>query len=182
MKQAAISILAQKGYHENLTRVFSREPEDFSHYADNQCCGLLDQIGFGLTAFSSLRDRFALNTLDFKEYYSSIDAGRLPINRGLVRTQDDQQRWSLILPLKNRRVFKKYYKDLNGISANEVFDKKIALLKERGLLFEDEKILSLTSLGRFFADEVCQAFHNPRYMPFPKTAYAPGPLNPYNEP
>lgn len=181
MKQTAISMLAQNGYHENLTRVFSKDPKDFSHYADNQCCGLLDQVGFGLTAFSSLRDRFALNTQDFKEYFSFIDAGHLPVNRGLVRTKDDQQRWSLILPLKNRRVYKKYYRDLNGVSVNEAFAGKISRLKEHGLLFEDEKVLSLTPLGRFFADEVCQQFHHPRAMPFPKTAYAAGPLNPYNE-
>jgi len=181
MKQTAISMLAQNGYQENIGRVFTKKPEDFSHYADNQCCGLLDQVGFGLTAFSSLRDRFALNTLDFNEYYSFIDAGKLPINRGLVRTKDDQQRWSLILPLKNRKVYKKYYRDLNGISLNEVFAEKIARLKEYGLLYEDEKILSLTPLGRFFANEVCHQFHHPRYMPFPEAAYAAGPLNPYND-
>jgi hypothetical protein len=78
MKQMAIDLLAQHGYHENLRRVFSRERNHYSHYADNQCCGLLDQLGFGLTAFSSLRDRFALNTQDFTNYYAMISEGKLP--------------------------------------------------------------------------------------------------------
>ena len=38
-------------------------------YAFNQCCLLLDQMSFGQTAFSSLRDRFVLNTQYFPEYY-----------------------------------------------------------------------------------------------------------------
>lgn len=64
MKKLATLILSQNGYHENLVRVFSKEHKDFSHYANDQCCNLFDQIGFGLTAFSSLRDRFGLNTQD----------------------------------------------------------------------------------------------------------------------
>ena len=98
MKQLAISILDRNGYHENLRRVFTREKKDFSLYAHDQCCMLYDQIGFGLTAFSSLRDRFGLNTQDFDEYYAMIAQGRLPLNRGLVRSKEDQIRWAIILP------------------------------------------------------------------------------------
>ena len=54
MKKIAHVILEQYGYRENLGRVFSKKRKDYSHYADNQCCMLHDQIGFGLTAFSSL--------------------------------------------------------------------------------------------------------------------------------
>lgn len=179
MKQIAISVLSRSGYKENLTRVFSLKPEDFSHYADNQCCKLFDQIGFGLNAFSSLRDRFTLNTKDFREYYSHIEHGRLPINRGLVRKRDDQMRWAIILPLKNREIWKKFYTRQTGVSLDQAFRPKIESLKDNGLLFEDDKVVKLTTLGRFFADEVCEFFHHPDYMPFPETAYARGELNPY---
>ena len=181
MKQAAISILSQKGYFENLTRVFTKERNDYSHYTDHQCCKLFDQIGLGLTAFSSLRDRFALNTQDFKEYYSLVENGKLPINRGLIRSKDDQRRWCIILPLKNREVYKKFYQMQTGVSLSEVFRKKIDRLKSYGLLFEDDNILKLTELGRFFADEVCEQFSDPKYIPFPKTAYATDELNPYED-
>lgn len=181
MKKLAALILSQNGYRENLVRVFSRSPKDFSHYANDQCCNLLDQIGFGLTAFSSLRDRFGLNTQDFKEYYSLIKQGNLPLNRGLVRNRDDQLRWHLILPLKNRKVYKKDYQNLTGVLLDEVFRKKIEKLKEFNLLYEDDEVLALTSRGRFFADEVCQEFFHPNYMPFPRTAYAHGKLYPYDD-
>ena len=58
MKQIAIEMFAEHGYTENLRRVFTKKRSDISHYAYNQCCQLLDQIGFGLTAFSSLHARF----------------------------------------------------------------------------------------------------------------------------
>jgi oxygen-independent coproporphyrinogen-3 oxidase len=181
MKKLAILILSRHGYHENLIRVFSKSEEDFSHYANDQCCNLFDQIGFGLTAFSSLRDRFSLNTQDFKEYYSLISQDKLPLNRGLARNKDDQLRWAIILPLKNRKVYKGYYQRITGVSLNEVFRKKIEKLKKFNLLYEDNKVLAPTERGRFFADEVCQEFFNPYYMPFPKTAYANGKLYPYDD-
>jgi len=179
MKKAAMLILNAHGYHENLTRVFSKERKDFSHYAADQCCNLYDQIGLGLTAFSSLRDRFGLNTQDFKEYYSLIKAGRLPLNRGLVRDRETQARWAIILPLKNRDVPKALYQQRAGMSLDGLFREKIGLLKAGGLLAESAAALALTPLGRFFADEVCHQFHHPAHIPFPKAAYAAGDLNPH---
>ncbi len=73
MKQIAIEMFAEHGYTENLRRVFTKKRSDISHYAYNQCCQLLDQIGFGLTAFSSLHDRFVLNTQYFEDYYNKIE-------------------------------------------------------------------------------------------------------------
>jgi oxygen-independent coproporphyrinogen-3 oxidase len=179
MKQIALDILNENGYQENLRRVFTKEGKHYSHYADNQCCGLLDQLGFGQTAFSSLRDRFGLNTQNFDEYYAKIAAGKLPLNRGYVRTPEEQARWAVILPLKNRCVWKTYFtKVTGGASLNEVFGEKIEALKSFGLLEEDSEKIQLTRLGAFFADEVAQQFHHPNYLPFPSEAYAQGRLHP----
>jgi oxygen-independent coproporphyrinogen-3 oxidase len=180
MKQVAIDILNEHGYYENLRRVFTKERKHYSHYADNQCCGLLDQLGFGLTAFSSLRDRFALNTQNFDEYYSKINAGKLPVNRGIIRNPEEQMRWSVVLPLKNRAVWKNYFQQINGVSLNEVFGEKIENLKSFGLIVEDENKIQLTQLGAFFADELAQQFHHPQYAPFPREEYLDGVLSPYH--
>jgi oxygen-independent coproporphyrinogen-3 oxidase len=184
MKQLAIDILNEHGYHENLRRVFSRKREHYSHYARNQCCNLLDEMGLGLTAFSSLRDRYQLNTANFEDYYRSIENGRLPVNRGLVRSPEEQVRWSIILPLKNLDVWKPTFTERTGCKLEDVFQAKISALKEHGLVVETEKKLALTRLGAFFADEVVEGFAAPPYIPYPRKAYAEGPLNPYwnNEP
>lgn len=181
MKQVAIDILAQYGYTENLRRVFSKEYKHHSRYAHNQCCRLLDQIGLGLTAFSSLRDRFALNTQYFDEYYSLIESGHLPINRGLVRSREEQLRWAIILPLKNRSARKSDFLRVTGEPMDKYFRAKIAKLQEAGLVVEDEERLALTKLGAFFADEVAQQFQSPNYMPYPPDHYEQGPLHPWSD-
>ncbi len=139
MKQAAILMLRHYGYHENLRRVFSRRRGDYSVYAHNQCCVQFDQIGIGLTAFSSLRDRFALCTQNFDEYYSLIENGHLPINRGYKRTPEDQARWAIVLPIKNRNVRPKNYRRLTGLALDEVFRNKIEALKAHGVVRETGK-------------------------------------------
>jgi oxygen-independent coproporphyrinogen-3 oxidase len=182
MKQLAIDILAENGYRENLRRVYTKERKHYSCYAHNQCCMLYDEVGFGLTAFSSLRDRFILNTQNFGEYYQAIEEGRLPLNRGLVRNLDQQIRWAIVLPLKNRDVYKKTFQRLTGgTSLNDLFRPKIERLKAYGLLQENERNLGLTELGTFFADEVAHQFHHEKYIPHPREAYAGGPLNPYHD-
>ncbi len=179
MKQAAIDILGAHGYKENLRRVFSKEPEKYSHYAHNQCCQLYDQVGFGLTAFSSLRDRFLLNTQSFDDYYRRIAAGRLPVNRGLKRSQEEQLRWAVVLPLKNRDVDKAQYQALTGVRFEEAFPDLWDQLQAQGLVEDKGGFAGLTARGAFFADEVCHQFHAQPFIPFEKDEYAKGPLNPY---
>jgi oxygen-independent coproporphyrinogen-3 oxidase len=179
MKEAAIDLLGRHGYRENLRRVFTRERGHYSRYAHDQCCELYDQLGVGLTAFSSLRDRFALNTQRFDEYYARIAEGRLPVNRGLVRSEEQQLRWAIALPLKNRSVRKRRFRERTGVGLEEVFRAKIAALAEFGLVVEDQRELALTPLGAFFADEVATSFNHPDHLPFPRAAYREGPLNPF---
>lgn len=181
MKSAAHAILAQHGYTENLRRVFSRKREHYSHYADNQCCKNLDEIGFGLTAFSSLVDRFGLNTQDWGDYYGRIEQGKLPVNRGVVRTAEDQVRWATILPLKNRDIYKPRFEEVTGRPFDGVFKVKFDRLKDWGLVEETDAVVRLTPFGAFFADEVVQQFEHPRFLPFPMEAYGDGPLNPYKD-
>lgn len=179
MKQIATDILAENGFHENLRRVYSKDKRIFSHYAYNQCCNLYDQVGFGLTGFSSYHDRFDINTQYFDEYYSLIDSGKLPITRGYTRPLDEQLRWAVVLPLKNRDIRKADYKKHTGVDFDTVFRKKVSVLEQYGLIEDTGKVVRLTELGGFVADEVCEHFNSDRFKPFPRERYADGPLNPY---
>jgi len=179
MKQASLLALNQAGFDETLTRVFSKNPRQYSHYASDQCCKLHDQLGFGLATFSSLRDRFSITPQRFAEYYELVQGGRIPINRGQVRSVDENQRWNTILPLKNWKIHKRYFELRTGVRIGDLYPRRIALLREHGLLYEDDKILQLTPKGRFFADEICTLFYTEGYVPFPQENYADGPLNPY---
>ena len=63
---------------------------------------------------------------------------------------------------------------------NEVFPRQIERLGKYGLVEEDGDTLRLTARGRFFADEVVTQFYHPMYLPFPRSAYAEGDLNPFS--
>ena len=179
MKQIAIDILKQHGYHETLRRVYSKDRRIFSHYAYNQCCNLYDQVGFGLTGFSSYHDRFDINSMNFPEYYRMIDEGKLPITRGYIRSADEQVRQAIVLPLKNRSIIKSDFLKRTGVSFDDIFQKKTQTLKDYGLLEDNGKVVKLTELGGFVADEVCECYNSNQYKPFPRERYADGPLNPY---
>lgn len=180
MKEMSVMILEDHGFHENLRRVFTKKKSNISLYAYNQCCRLRDEVGFGLSAFSSLNDRFMINTPDFEEYYKRTEAGLIAANRCLIRNADQQMRWSIILPLKNYFIDKKLFRDMNGVELDTVFQDKFDLLKKYGLAVEDDKKVALTEKGAFYSDELVHLFYEPQHQSFPKSDFAEGCLNPYN--
>ncbi len=181
MKEISSLILNDNGYKENLRRVFTKDRKNISLYAYNQCCRLRDEVGFGLSAFSSLNDRFLINTPDFEDYYKRVQAGKLAVNRGLIRNKAQQIAWSIILPLKNYFIDKKLFKKINGVNIEEVFRNKFKLLKEYGLTEESTNKIELTPRGAFYSDELVHLFYDSEHQSFPKEDFNAGCLNPYNE-
>lgn len=181
MKELGILISVQNGFKEVSRRVFCRTPGHTSDYLKDHCDRLYDVLGMGVSSWTNLQGRLFLNTgKGLENYYSYINEGKLPIARGKIRTKDDNERWALVLPLKHHGVSKMKYKEITGIGVNEAFGEKIKKLKSYGLLEEDDHILKLTEKGSFFADEVIIQFYHPDYVPFPKSSYAAGELNPYH--
>lgn len=182
MKEMSVLVLEDHGYRENLRRVFTKKKNNISLYAYNQCCRLKDEVGFGLSAFSSLNDRFMINTPDFDEYYRRTEAGMIAANRCLIRNADQQMRWSIILPLKNYFIDKKLFRERNnGVALETVFQPQFALLKKYGLATEDDKKVQLTEKGAFYSDELVHLFYEPQHQSFPANDFMSGCLNPYNQ-
>lgn len=181
MKEISNLILADYGYTENLRRVFTKDKRNLSIYAYNQCCRLRDQVGFGISAFSSLNDRFLINTPSFEEYYKRIASGQLGVNRALLRNSLQQILWSIILPLKNYYIDKNLFKKINGVDLSTVFQDKFNLLKQYGLVTESESRMELTPTGAFYSDELVHIFYENQHQSFPPEDFNPGVLNPYNK-
>jgi len=175
MKTLGILIAERSGYHEYQTRIFARKAEHISHYLRDWAADLADVAGVGVSAWSTLRGVFAINVGDanLQNYYSLIDQGKVAINRGKLRTDDDEIRRSFILPLKNMKVNKQQFTERTGKTINDYFTDEISWLKQLNLLEEDNQSVWLTQLGRFFADEVATQFFNPDYMPFNEVMRAP---------
>ena len=58
-----------------------------------------DLLGFGITSISMLQDVYCQNQKGLKDFYQSIDAGELPIERGVRLSQDDLIRRTVIMEL-----------------------------------------------------------------------------------
>jgi len=182
MKELGIVVAGQNGFEETSRRMFTKAKEHNSEYLQDHTDRLQNVSGIGISAWSNIQGRAFLNTGEnVEDYYSYLEKGKMPVNRGKIRTEDDQERWAVILPLKHNGINKKLFKQKTGKELNEVFGKKICNLKVFGLVEEDEETVALTEKGRFFADEVTINFYQSQYIPFPEHAYKDGVLNPYLE-
>jgi oxygen-independent coproporphyrinogen-3 oxidase len=56
-------------------------------------------FGFGMTSISMLNDVYVQNQKRLRDYYKAIDAGNLPIERGVSLTRDDILRRTIIMEL-----------------------------------------------------------------------------------
>lgn len=180
MKEMGLLISARNGYRETSRRVFCRGPEHNSEYLQDHTDRLSNVLGFGISAWNNLQDRFFINTgKSLEDYHAAIDRGRLPVARGKIKSEDDVRRWAICLSLKHRGISREHFEALTGTPLHSVFGSRVERLKGYGLLEEKGDLVALTEKGRFFADEVVIQFYHPAYIPFPKSAYAAGELNPY---
>jgi oxygen-independent coproporphyrinogen III oxidase len=58
-----------------------------------------DLLGFGVTSISMLQDVYIQNYKTIKAFYNAIDTGHFPIEKGVLLTQDDLIRRTLIMEL-----------------------------------------------------------------------------------
>ncbi len=181
MKELGVLISSEHGFNEKSRRVFCSRPEHNSAYLQDHTDRLSNVLGIGISSWTNLQGRFYINTgKDLSDYYSYLEKDKLPIAGGKIKTEDDQKRWAICLSLKHNGVSKLRYKEVTGTTLEEAYGKKINRLRKYGLVEENNEMLKLTERGRFFADEVVIQFYHPDYMPFPKSAYSEGELNPYN--
>jgi len=174
MKMLGNLISEEHGFHQDYTRIFSRDPSHVSGYLHDVNNNLADVIPAGISSWGSLEKAYFLHVgHDFKKYRQILDEGRLPIDRGMVLDEATAQRRALILPLKNTRVDKQAYFDRMGRWPQDLFAPTVERLRGLDLVEEDEDFLQLTARGRFFADEVVMQFFEPRFVPARKLAVDP---------
>jgi len=121
-----------------------------------------DQVGVGVTSIGDVAGSYAANIKKLPAYKRSIDAGRLPVDRGLIRTPEDELRRAVIhriictLRLDFTWVEKSF-----GVNPREHFADALAQLEPMaadGLVETDNDSLIVTSRGRFFLRNLCMPF------------------------
>jgi len=103
--------------------------------------GGADLVGVGLTSIGEGVDYYAQNTKDMREYEDSIDALKLPFERGIVLNEDDQIRQFVIMELmSNFKLDIKRFEKLFNIDFKTYFADAIEALKP----FEEDELLTIS--------------------------------------
>lgn len=145
----ALTIAQQNG---TLTR-------NFQGYSTNGDC---DLIGMGLSAISHVGDSYAQSEKSLTAWQDAIEAGHLPIARGITMDDDDRLRHDIIMQLichfnlKLRAVERSYDIQFDVYFADELED--LRMMEKDGLLAFDDGILCILPAGRLLVRNICMVF------------------------
>ncbi len=116
-------------------------------------------LAFGMSGIGEVADRFVQNDATLDGYQQALDAGRLPVVRGLALSDDDRLRRLVILNLMcNLELPYGLTTDGFGAPADELLADELARLRpyaDEGLVTFLPDRLQVTDLGRFFVRNVC---------------------------
>ena len=129
-----------------------------------------DQVGVGVTSIGDVAGAYVANDRKLATYERTVGSGRLPVERGVVRSSEDELRRSVI----NRIICTlsldfAWVESTFGIDPQDHFSDAFADLEPMaadGLVDVDSSGLRVTPTGRFFLRNLC--------MPFDAYLAAPG--------
>ncbi|MBP1636450.1 MAG: hemN 1, partial [Acidobacteria bacterium] len=128
-----------------------------------------DTVALGVSGIGDVHGAFVQNTKKLTEYYTAIDAGRFPIERGYALDADDLVRREVIAALMcNLHLDVGAIERRFGISFGEYFGRELFELtgpgspEADGLVRVTPEAIDVTPLGRLFVRNVCMVFD--RYL------------------
>jgi oxygen-independent coproporphyrinogen-3 oxidase len=121
-----------------------------------------DVIGFGVSAIGDVRSAYVQNVKKLSEYQELIGAGRLPVARGVARSDDDELRRHVIHELMcNFRVDIAAVQDRFKIDFREYFAPDIEELRvheAEGMVRLDGSSIEATAVGELFVRNLALCF------------------------
>ena len=122
----------------------------------------VDLHGFGMSSISHAGGRYFQNHKELDDYYAALDAGRLPLLRGYIMTDEDKIRYHAIMHIMcNLYIDYAKLSSEMGIDFAEHFKVEIASLDDLeadGLVRREPNGLHVTPLGRLFVRIVAMRF------------------------
>jgi oxygen-independent coproporphyrinogen-3 oxidase len=132
---------------------------NFQGYSTRPDC---DMLGFGVSSIGKVGDAYVQNVKALDGYYEALDAGALPVLRGVSLTADDVLRRDVI-----QRLMCDFELDFDavaaahGISFADYFApelRSLAPLADDGIVGLDERSLRVTPAGRLLVRTVAMQF------------------------
>lgn len=120
-------------------------------------------LAFGVSAISEFPSVYVQNTKKLSAYSAALDAGLLPVEKGVALSDDDdRRRWVIRELMCNFRVAAEDYRaQFGGPAFGAVFAselKELGAFVEGGFAAWDGEVLQLTSRGQFLARNMAMLF------------------------
>lgn len=132
---------------------------NFQGYSTHGDC---DIVGLGVSAIGRIGDSYSQNARDLIGYYAALDAGRLPVVRGMELDEDDQIRRDLINQLMcHGLVDKRRFGARHRLLFDEYFVRerqRLVPLLDDGLVLESSSEIRVTSRGRLLLRIIAMCF------------------------
>jgi len=132
---------------------------NFQGYSTHADC---DLVAMGITSIGQVSNSYSQNVKDLETYYQQIDAGKLPVYRGVELTNDDILRREVISQLICH--FELDFSDIESqfnINFHEYFATELASLAqfhEDGLINLSNQSIDVLPKGRLLIRNVCMEF------------------------
>lgn len=121
-----------------------------------------DLLGFGITSIGEVAGAYVQNVKKLSTYHEMLDAGSLPVERGVLMTKDDRLRRDIIQAIMcNLYVDVPAIERHHGINFHETFAAELRTLDEpraEGFLVLKPDAIEVTPLGRFFIRTIAMVF------------------------
>ncbi|MDF1595310.1 MAG: oxygen-independent coproporphyrinogen III oxidase [Acidimicrobiia bacterium] len=124
-----------------------------------------EMVALGTSGISDVAGAYAQNHKRLNSYYQAIEAGELPVERGVTLSDDDRIRRHVITELMcNSHLSFPDVEELFSIDFHEYFAKELAVITgpggsvEEGMATVADDHITATELGRVFIRNVAMAF------------------------
>jgi oxygen-independent coproporphyrinogen-3 oxidase len=125
-----------------------------------------DLVSVGMSAIGHVCDNYSQNVRKLDEYYELLDAGKLPLERGIELEPDDLLRRDVIT-----RLMCNFVLDIKALESKWHFDfyshfirelEDLQTMQADGLLLLEDDILRVLPAGRLLVRNICMVFD--RYL------------------
>jgi len=156
--------LQAAGYHVSSAYTMVRDPSkvNFS-YRDNLWHGS-DLLATGVASFGHVSGMHYQNLTEWPQYLESLEAGQLPLYRGMRPTKHQLLIREMILQLKTGKLDVGYFQQKFGVDIIDQWRSVWDEYKGDGWLSYDQAQVRLTRDGLLRADGMLPAFFEPEYQ------------------